>query len=107
MGNSGCWKQNMMIRSCNRFLVLSMQQRRVEASRKDEAMQLGYVSIIKNIVVIGSYLCTIIYRDSSVRIQGDKLLQKTLYTQGTQTIPRNESVRKMYDFTYHLVKQLI
>lgn len=80
-----------------------MHQRYMEARQKDEAMQLGYVSIVKNIVVTRSYLCTIIYRDFSVRIQGDKSLQKNLYTQSTQMIARNESVRKMYAFTYHLL----
>lgn len=96
-------KRSIVIISYNYLWVLFMYLRHAEESQKDEAMQNRYVSIIKNKAIIDSYLCTITYKSSSFRIQDYKSLQQTLYTQSTQYIVRNKSLRKMYDFAYHFL----
>lgn len=83
------------------MLILSMQQRHVEVSQKGGNHAIRYVSITRN-KDVGIHLCITINRDSSVKIQGCNIIIKILHKiQSTQTIVRNESVRKMYDFAYH------
>lgn len=101
--HSRWWQRSIVIISYNYLWVFFMYLRHAEASQKDEAMQNRYVSIIKNRAIIDSYLCTITSKSSSIRIQDCKSLQQILYTQSTQNIARNMSLRKMYDFAYHFL----
>lgn len=79
-----------------------MQQRHMEANQKGGNHAIEYVLIARNRVVLGIYLCVGIYRDSSVRIQGDNIITKnSINSKYLGKSEKRVSEKNMYDSAHH------